>query len=425
MNLLSSRTEEIINLSGAASVVSGSSSQSGYAPRMFLFSSGVDFNPSRYYADAITALIEYGERLTARGTETVEIRPVSFAFNSEKPVTFLFGRKPNVVGALAEAIWVLAGRGDFKWISKFNSNLGNYLDNWGDGEFNAPYGHRIRRSGYHPKNRQEEGRDQLLDVVKRISKDNFTREAVITLWNPLYDSSENISKDFPCNDLIMFKYRNKVLDMTVINRSNDIHWGLFGVNIYQFSIIHRFVSMMLGMKLGTYFHYTDSLHYYVENEISKGMLGLAHGRNLHFLDLYSVYSAPEVYAKDMYLFQPKGDMDSFELFNREVSLLIYLFDNDKIPEAIQANNFEIGFFKECFHLFVSYLMAKDNVHEALKYSVQNCNMLDYLISYYGFLYRKSKRSNSFLCEIKAALLHKRPDLVSGYDNGVTSYIENG
>jgi thymidylate synthase len=76
-----------------------------------------------------------------------------------------------------------------------------------------------------------------------------------------------------CNDLLMFKVRNNCLDMTVINRSNDLHWGV-PTNLFQFSMIQDVLCYILNLNMGKYVHFTDSLHVYTEEysaEISKKM----------------------------------------------------------------------------------------------------------------------------------------------------------
>lgn len=65
-----------------------------------------------------------------------------------------------------------------------------------------------------------------------------------------------------CNDMVMFKLRQGKLHMTVLNRSNDIHWGLYAVNLPTFQMLQQYIAARLGVKVGTQTHFSNSLHVY-------------------------------------------------------------------------------------------------------------------------------------------------------------------
>ena len=60
----------------------------------------------------------------------------------------------------------------------------------------------------------------------------------------------------------MFKIRDGALDMTVVNRSNDLFWGLL-YNICMFYLLQYYVAKRLERTVGYQRHFTDSLHLYV------------------------------------------------------------------------------------------------------------------------------------------------------------------
>ena len=69
------------------------------------------------------------------------------------------------------------------------------------------------------------------------------------------------SYDIPCNTTIFLKIRSGALDITVINRSNDLYKGV-PYNVFVFGILQRYVAKMLGTPVGTQRHFTDGLHLY-------------------------------------------------------------------------------------------------------------------------------------------------------------------
>lgn len=96
-------------------------------------------NPTQLYLDALISLLKEGDEVSPQGKPVKEIRPAIFEYkNADNKVTFLRGRTINPFFQLAEAMWILAGRSDVKWLTQYNRNMASFSD---DGEtFNAPYG---------------------------------------------------------------------------------------------------------------------------------------------------------------------------------------------------------------------------------------------------------------------------------------------
>lgn len=223
-------------------------------------------SPSAMYMEALTSLTDLGELVSPRGKDIKELRPVIFEFkNPLKRVTFLRGRLINPFFQLSETLWILAGRSDVKWLTRYNASIAQFSD---DGvNFNAPYGERLRKWGTNTSEGVilKNSLDQLLDVYKKIKEDPDTRQAVAVIYNGAFDHADKKTLDRPCNLLLTFKLRDGYLDMTVMNRSNDLHWGTFGANLCQFSTIIEVMASWLGVKVGTYYHITDSLHIYLND----------------------------------------------------------------------------------------------------------------------------------------------------------------
>jgi thymidylate synthase len=226
-------------------------------------------NTTQIYMDALLDLVKNGEQCSPRGKVIKELRPVVIEYtNPRNRVTFLKGRVINPFFQLAEALWIIEGRSDVKWLAEYNSNIGQFSD---DGTFfNAPYGERLRNWNKSDANRFILNPiDQLRDVYNKIKTDKDTRQAVAVIYNPLFDNSDHHTKDTPCNMLLTFKVRNNKLDLTVYNRSNDLHWGTFGANLCQFSTIQEMMASWLDVGIGTYYQVTDSLHIYMDDYGSK------------------------------------------------------------------------------------------------------------------------------------------------------------
>jgi len=227
-----------------------------------------DDNPSEMYFQAITDLVNRGEEVFPKGKRIKELRPVIFGYkNPLKRVTFLKGRVINPFFQLAEAYWIATGGSDVGSLTDYNKSIAQFSD---DGKyFNAPYGERLRHWGKNDaRGVQGINLDQLVDVYKKLLSDPDTRQAVAFIGNPEFDNSEytlNKGKDIACNLNIKFKIRQGKLDINVDNRSNDLHWGVFGANLCQFSTIQELMASWLEVGVGEYFQSTDSLHIYMDD----------------------------------------------------------------------------------------------------------------------------------------------------------------
>jgi hypothetical protein len=68
--------------------------------------------------------------------------------------------------------------------------------------------------------------------------------------------------DIPCNTQIMFRIVQDRLDMTVINRSNDLIWGMLGANAVHMTYLHELMARWIGRSMGYYKVFTNNLHVY-------------------------------------------------------------------------------------------------------------------------------------------------------------------
>lgn len=246
-------------------------------------------NPTTLYKEMLDKLYKEGDELSPRGKLIKELRPVSIEYtNPYNRTTFLATRRINPFFQLAESFQIISGINDAKWLSMFNANMINFSD---DGKtYNAFYGERLRHWGNNsPKGvLSEKALDQLYDVYKRILEDKDTRQAMAAIGNPTFDNYEYLNvekgKDIACNLYITFKVRNNKLHMVVFNRSNDLHWGVMGANIVQFSTIQETMCSWLrnsgkeefnNLELGSYHQIADSLHIYMDSygaDISEKVL---------------------------------------------------------------------------------------------------------------------------------------------------------
>ena len=203
-------------------------------------------------------------------------------------------RKWNKTLGWIESLWLARGENWLEMPAAYVKNLVNFSD---DGEtMRAGYGPRIRGYGDHSamyiglngemySNQYVVHRgvdmkamvdpvDQLKFVIEKFREDLGTREAVITIHDPVADdftwkNGERIilpTKDTPCTRSIHFMVVDGKMNCYVDMRSNDLIWGFSAVNVFNFTLMQEYVAAMVGVPVGEYFHKADNLHVY-ENSL--------------------------------------------------------------------------------------------------------------------------------------------------------------
>ena len=211
-------------------------------------------NPNTVLPIGVNMIIDRGVKQESRNGPTLEIpEPVITTYRKPLERVLLDDvRDCNPFFHYMESIWMLAGRQDTEFLTKFVPGMSDFSD---DGLiFNSAYGYRIRHHF---------GFDQFAAVIDMLKKDTDTRRAVIQIWD--HQDLHKESKDYACNTSMMFKIRNGKLNLTVTNRSNDMIWGAYGANVVHFSMMQEYVAAAVGVPVGVYNQVSDSLHVYTNN----------------------------------------------------------------------------------------------------------------------------------------------------------------
>lgn len=269
-------------------------------------------------------------RRESRNGDTLTVNePVTITYlNPLKRVLFHPIRNANPFFHVIEALWMLCGQNKVQPLTHFVQRMASYSDDEltsGDipyrgrvtsvqdfttGYMWGAYGYRWRNWFRH---------DQIEQAIEVLRRDPLGRRAVISMWEPAdlhrVDTLPTC-KDVPCNLVIMFSARKSteieryhpgqkpslrrteelavspngtgmiykgvssiqdedtlrslnLLDMTVINRSNDTLWGALGANYVHFSFLQEYIANATGMAVGSYHQISNNLHIYDEKPNSR------------------------------------------------------------------------------------------------------------------------------------------------------------
>lgn len=276
-------------------------------------------------------LIANGVWRGVRGVDCIEIpHPVLIAISNptDRYVT-IPERKWNKFLPFAESLWIALGLNDLDVLpAKYCKNLYKYSDNGKN--WRAGYGPRIRAyTGLgidicisDPRYRNVfSGNVQVVDQLKYVidvmKQDINTRQAIIEIGDPVKDDFDTYkvwalktTKDYPCTRSVQFMAIDGKLNCTVHIRSNDVLYGMSAVNIFNFTWMQEYVANIIGLPVGTYYHFANNLHMY-DDQIDRV-------KEIAALDI-------EDYATDA-PFQYKDHIESLDTFDRLCEQLL-VFEN--------------------------------------------------------------------------------------------------
>lgn len=212
-------------------------------------------------------------RESRAGNVIVMREPVTTVYREpSERVLFWASRDANPFFHFMEGLWMLAGRNDAAWISQFSANISQFSD---DGVvFHGAYGHRwinhFNKEIPTDPNVEYDGGgweshfNQLQMIANILKANPDDRRCVLQMWDCERDLGQE-GKDFPCNTQIYFRISvDGRLNMTVLNRSNDIIWGAYGANAVHMSMLQEFMAAWLGVPIGAYWQVSNDYHAYYD-----------------------------------------------------------------------------------------------------------------------------------------------------------------
>lgn len=214
---------------------------------------------------ATIMLLEKNNTLASRTGDVYEILHTFITIENPRQ-KWIYDRIPPIsIGyALAELVWIMNGEERADVINSWNPGLPKYA---GTGElYYGAYGKRIR---------SHFGFDQLEKGYYALQNVPESRQVVVQIYDTKVDfpieNGRPRNEDIPCNICSLLKVRDGKLEWSQIMRSNDVLLGM-PYNFVQFTGLQEVLAGWLGLEVGSYNHYSDSLHLYC-HDVSKIGIG--------------------------------------------------------------------------------------------------------------------------------------------------------
>ena len=207
------------------------------------------------YVELCNYVYDHGEETSPRGMTTREIRGAKFTLmNPYDSLPLGVGRGVSIPFAAAEAAQLIGGVSHPQLLLQINPTMERFMDwrlVWDPKdeirilEQHGAYGPRVTST--------------MPKVLAKLKEDPNTRQAVATIFDPRKDYTE--TADVPCTLSLQFMIRHNLLELFVTMRSNDVWWGT-AYDVFQFTQLQITTARMLGIDVGPYHHYANSMHTY-------------------------------------------------------------------------------------------------------------------------------------------------------------------
>ena len=231
----------------------------------------------KQYLDLLQHIIDKGFQKGDRtGTGTKSVFGYQMRFNLEDGFPLLTTKKVHLRSIIHELLWLINGDTNIKYL---HDNKVSIWDEWADenGDLGPIYGAQWR-------NWNNEGIDQIADLIDSIKNNPNSRRHIVTAWNPSVLPDEK-SKDFaknvadgkaalpPCHSFFQFYVADNKLSCQLYQRSADVFLGV-PFNIASYSLLTMMIAQVCGLGLGDFVHTFGDVHIY-NNHIEQVKLQLS------------------------------------------------------------------------------------------------------------------------------------------------------
>ena len=218
----------------------------------------------RQYLDLVKHVLENGELKEDRtGTGTKSVFGYQMRFNLSDGFPMVTTKKLHLKSIIYELLWFLSGDTNIKYLKDNGVNIWNA---WADsnGDLGPVYGFQWR-------NWNNDGIDQISNLINDLKNNPSSRRHLISAWNPsvLPDTSKSFETNVangkaalpPCHAFFQFHVINGNLSCQLYQRSADIFLGV-PFNIASYSLLTLMIAQVCDLQPGDFIHTFGDAHIY-------------------------------------------------------------------------------------------------------------------------------------------------------------------
>ena len=218
----------------------------------------------RQYLDLVKHVLDNGELKEDRtGTGTKSVFGYQMRFNLDDGFPMVTTKKLHLKSIIYELLWFLNGDTNIKYLQENGVKI---WDAWADsnGDLGPVYGFQWR-------NWNNDGIDQISNLINDLKNNPSSRRHLISAWNPsvLPDTSKSFETNVangkaalpPCHAFFQFHVINGKLSCQLYQRSADIFLGV-PFNIASYSLLTIMIAQVCDLNVGDFIHTFGDAHIY-------------------------------------------------------------------------------------------------------------------------------------------------------------------
>ena len=221
----------------------------------------------KQYQDLLKYIKENGvEKKDRTGTGTISVFGYQMKFDLKKGFPLVTTKKLHLRSIIYELIWFINGGTNINYL---NDNGVSIWDEWADekGDLGPIYGAQWR-------NWNNDGVDQLKDVISSLKQNPSSRRMIVTAWNPNIipntkkTFSENVKEGKaalpPCHAFFQFYVADNKLSCQMYQRSADVFLGV-PFNIASYTLLTFMIAQVCELEVGEFVHTLGDAHIYLNH----------------------------------------------------------------------------------------------------------------------------------------------------------------
>lgn len=198
-------------------------------------------------------------------------------FDLSQGFPLLTTKKVFLRGIIHELLWFLRGETNIKYLVDNDVHIWDewpykaYVQKGGelsqtdfiasikaDADFAKQWGDLGPVYGYQWRNFNNEGVDQVKNVIETLKKNPNSRRMLVVTYNPVQADSMLLP---PCHMMFQFYVANGKLSCQMYQRSADTFLGV-PFNIASYALLTMMIAQVVGLEAGEFIHVLGDTHIY-------------------------------------------------------------------------------------------------------------------------------------------------------------------
>ncbi len=234
----------------------------------------INSNNEQAYLDLLSHVLANGtEKGDRTGTGTLSHFGAQLRFDLKSGFPLLTTKKVHFKSIAYELLWFLSGSTHVDYLQQHNVRIWNEWAtaaqtarfNRSEGDLGPIYGHQWRNYGASKREDgsynsvyNDDGIDQITNVINQIKTNPNSRRLIVSGWNP--SEADQVALP-PCHTMFQFFVADNKLSCQLYQRSADLFLGV-PFNIASYALLTHMVAQVCNLEVGEFIWTGGDCHIY-------------------------------------------------------------------------------------------------------------------------------------------------------------------